>query len=683
MKKILMTALLSTTAFAPAIHAAENNLMMATATNTVQETQSYEAVFFAPYTPQTALDMINRLPGFLLDSGTEARGFGATAGNVLVDGARPANKAGGIEEVLTRIPAAQVARIEVRIGANSAGETAGQTMVANIIRKKDTSTGTWTAALHSMDGGIVRPSFDANFSTKLGAWEATVKLDTSYERYDREAVITSSDAQGQTTGTAAEVFRNGPKDISLSFDASRPAFGGKLQLNGMISREDWIWDNDRLSHDLTDDRLTTATIDGGWQNYSGEFGADWSRKLDSGWNLRLLGLFSMNDERSEDNTTSGITDGALDETGLFVSDWTFTETIVRTTMGKAKGKLKPEFGIEGALNTMKNRFHMLITDGDGLATFAPDDSRADVREYRAEAFGNVIYDAGKRLTLNAGLRAEVSRISSGPDTARSFTYLKPSAGINYKVSEKLQLGISFRRSVGQLSFADFAASNDALDGRVFEGNANLRPDRTDRLEATLDYRLNARSALSVELFHDWKKDVLEQVVLDGGGTGIANTGSARQWGATAKATVGLDGFIKGGLLDLRLYLKDSTYTDPVTNLARNLSDEFPLVWSASFRQDISGTKWSYGATYNSKEERDLYYPADRSHYTCGERVSAFVETSQFFGVKTRLSVNNIFGDDLLRERDYFTGDRTGAFSSSEVKDYRRNATFKLTVSGKF
>ena len=53
---------------------------------------TYPAAFYAPSQPTTALDMIQVTPGFVFDAGAGARGFVGAAGNVLVDGARPASK---------------------------------------------------------------------------------------------------------------------------------------------------------------------------------------------------------------------------------------------------------------------------------------------------------------------------------------------------------------------------------------------------------------------------------------------------------------------------------------------------------------------------------------------------------------------------------------------------------------
>ena len=57
-------------------------------------TETYPRAFFDRFYPQTALDLLQRVPGFSLDTGAELRGFAGAAGNVLVDGERPTIKIG-------------------------------------------------------------------------------------------------------------------------------------------------------------------------------------------------------------------------------------------------------------------------------------------------------------------------------------------------------------------------------------------------------------------------------------------------------------------------------------------------------------------------------------------------------------------------------------------------------------
>src|SRR6185437_8725302 len=52
----------------------------------------YPPSFFAAGRPDTAYDMVLLLPAFTFDPGGEARGYEASAGNVLIDGQRPSTK---------------------------------------------------------------------------------------------------------------------------------------------------------------------------------------------------------------------------------------------------------------------------------------------------------------------------------------------------------------------------------------------------------------------------------------------------------------------------------------------------------------------------------------------------------------------------------------------------------------
>src|SRR6185437_6075656 len=97
---------------------------------------SYPASFFTDAHPANASDMVARLPGFSLDTGDNARGFAGTAGNVLIDGARPTAKTDDLQTILSRIPASDVERIDLIRGAVPGIDLHGQSVVANIIRRQ-------------------------------------------------------------------------------------------------------------------------------------------------------------------------------------------------------------------------------------------------------------------------------------------------------------------------------------------------------------------------------------------------------------------------------------------------------------------------------------------------------------------------------------------------------------------
>jgi hypothetical protein len=60
---------------------------------------SYPAAYFADIQAQNAFDMLARVPGFTLVASEDLRGFGDAAGNVLVNGARPATKNVSLSEL--------------------------------------------------------------------------------------------------------------------------------------------------------------------------------------------------------------------------------------------------------------------------------------------------------------------------------------------------------------------------------------------------------------------------------------------------------------------------------------------------------------------------------------------------------------------------------------------------------
>src|ERR1044071_1779047 len=97
-------ALASTPAFAQTPGAGEGP--QATPTQG-SRTTVYDRGFFAQYAPRSALDIVQRIPGFTLDlgnnqaaTGVDVRGFAGTAGNVVINGARPSSKSETLQTLL-------------------------------------------------------------------------------------------------------------------------------------------------------------------------------------------------------------------------------------------------------------------------------------------------------------------------------------------------------------------------------------------------------------------------------------------------------------------------------------------------------------------------------------------------------------------------------------------------------
>ncbi|OXE37095.1 MAG: hypothetical protein CGW95_03595 [Phenylobacterium zucineum] len=96
---------------------------------------SYSAAFLAETGPNTALDMVQRLPGFTFDKGVVVRGLEGGGGNVLIDGEPVVSKNDTLDEMLRRIPVGSVLRVDVIRGGAAGIDMRGRTVVANVVRK--------------------------------------------------------------------------------------------------------------------------------------------------------------------------------------------------------------------------------------------------------------------------------------------------------------------------------------------------------------------------------------------------------------------------------------------------------------------------------------------------------------------------------------------------------------------
>ena len=78
----------------------------------------YDPAFFDRFAPQTAIDMVNEIPGFVISETSEDRGLGDASQNVLINGTRSAGKSNDARTVLGRLAASQIIRLEIVDGSS-------------------------------------------------------------------------------------------------------------------------------------------------------------------------------------------------------------------------------------------------------------------------------------------------------------------------------------------------------------------------------------------------------------------------------------------------------------------------------------------------------------------------------------------------------------------------------------
>ena len=648
------------------------------------EHSNYPAQFFAQYQPQSAYSMIQRLPGFNFDGGDNARGFGGNAGNVLIDGARPTSKSGGLSGALKRIPAKQVERIEIIRGGISGGDAAGQSIVANVIKRTDITTGTYALKFRRAPHGDLQPNIEAAINTNIGQWASVFDIDMGFGPGYRDAIINNYDANNELTTSARETRKDLGRFSFANGQMLRHFDAGKLTLNGRVGADKWKnnQNQDIYNNQLADDSASDSQykLIESKRFETAEFGIDWVAKFGD-WKLHSLGLgqietdkFTSGSNTFENDITTGF--------DIYSNDSYQSEYIIRNTYGYVgSNKLKPEYGLEIANNYLRKSsayaFNGIVEELDN--------ANVKVTEIRAELFANFVYTYSDAFSIDGGLTAELSEIEVIGDEVKKqeFNFIKPRISATYKFNDTTTFVIEAERVIEQLNFNDFAASSSTIDGRSVSGNSNLKPEQSNELSASLDWNYSEKGSLKVNAFHHWRDDVLEEIILSSGGQGLGNAGSAKVWGFETDISIPLDWILNNGLLEVSYNYIDSEHHDLIIQSNRNLSDQTPIDFSAELRQDLVEHKIAWGINYYHDSENLDYLVDEIENFEGNKRTKIFIESTHFDDYKVQLEVSNLNVAKYTRTRNFFVNDRSGEPNGVEISNRRREPVYKLSIWGTF
>ena len=84
--------------------------------------RSYVPADFAQYAPKTALDLLERVPGFAIRAEDSQRGLGEATGNVVVNGERISGKDNDVITAINGEPVFDLAHLRVVLGRHLAGD---------------------------------------------------------------------------------------------------------------------------------------------------------------------------------------------------------------------------------------------------------------------------------------------------------------------------------------------------------------------------------------------------------------------------------------------------------------------------------------------------------------------------------------------------------------------------------
>ena len=652
----------------------------------------YPAAWFQRYAPATALDMASRVPGFTVENGDdEVRGFAGAVGNVVINGARPSAKAETLEDILRRIPAAQVVRLEVLPGAVVGAEYRSRSQVLNVVLSETGRgvSGSAEVTLQHVYTGHTTPEVSLSLLRRAG--DLSLGVAASYE--DDPAPDEGWDELRLASGALVErrdkknLYRE--KQASLSGNLGwEPGEGRSAHLNGRV----WTWENP-LTHSsrVTGPAgpLRNDTIDQAPSREGFEVGGDAAHSL-AGGVLKFVGLvrrerFELLDE-SRSRTPAGAPIGGVGQQ----VDNLFGETVGRLVWSHERlFGWSLETGGELAFNTLDGDVDLYRLDPADVRTPIPlPVSDVLVEELRGEAF----VTAGRRrtpdLTFDLGAAVETSTltVSGDAEAERSLTFLKPRASIEWTPGDVWRLRASAERTVAQLDFNDFVSSAEFANDRVNSGNPDVEPERTWRLLALVERKVLGEGQLRLSLYYDRVQMVQDRVPTPDGFDAPGNLGDGRRLWLEAVADLPLDRLqVPGGRFNLRWVRQDSDVQDPYTLSGRDFSGEQAWSLTASFRQDVKAWNLAWGVDYLGegglpqyrRNEIDIWNPENNN-------VGAFIEYRPAANTTLTLNARNLLDRDIVRNRTFYDPDRRtpAPFAFEERRRWQRITTM-LTLKRTF
>jgi len=644
----------------------------------------HDAAFYVPFAPQTALDIVERTPGFVIDEGEQRRGLAGTAGNVLIDGRPPALKSLSLREALARIPANRV--VSVHLLSGSAAATlrggGGEGLVANVLLSAGQGEGTWTAILEA-HADRVSPRGGATWS---GRWRG-MDLTGAAERYaDYRAVRGGrrfSNAQGLPTGSQIEVDPRTYRQITASGAAEREMSEGSLSINGRATRWTFRTAPVSSSFDPAENPTGASNLSTHDRETTYELGADWERGLGS-WTVESIALarrvLYSGDSIQRDLDAAGGQDSALSSqfrTGA-------SEYVVRSSLARSGEGRTLEWGGEAALNTLSSRLAVVFDIGDGPTSIAIPAANVDVEEWRGELFVNMVRPLGPVWSLDGRLAIEASRLTVSGDASNRavLVFFKPAVQFSRQLGNRGQLRFSAARTVEQLDFNDFAGAAQFEDDRIEAGNPELLPEAAWRLEARYDRRFASSGTLALTLFHAWISDAADRIPVGETFDAPGNIGDGRLRGVTVEADVPLDQLGPGLRATANVTLQTAEVSDPLTGIRRTQSNFQEVVVQLGLRQDVPRFKLAWGLDYTDRSAATFFRRAQIERYDEGPFVTAFVERT-FGPARVRLSVENLSDQDLVTTRTTFNPDRLSPPSAFERRVLRYSPYWVLELKGSF
>jgi outer membrane receptor for ferrienterochelin and colicins len=651
-------------------------------------TRTYMPADFVQFAPKTALDMINRVPGFAVREEDQERGLGEASGNVLINGQRLSGKSNDVVTELTRIPAANVERIEIVDAATL--KVPGLTgQVANVIVRSTGIKGQWE----------YRPEFRSYYTdplfTRFAFSMSGTKGPVQY--------TLGLDNRGSRSGAGGPTWVYGPdrtlveeRDEEWRGNSESPRFSSRFVLDGpgsavgnlnvLYSRSyyDYLETGVRRSNGGPD-RSRTVTVEE--HGYGYELGGDYELDLGRG-RLKLIGVGRGSRYPNEITVVTRTSNQSPAEGFRSTSNGQEKERIGRAEYRWTAGAAEWQVSGEGAFNSLDGIRRVFEMRPDGAFEEIPlPGGAAKVEEDRYQVMASYGRPVTKNVTMKLSAGGEYSQLAQAGagGTTRDFYRPKGELSAAWKVSPRTDVNIKLTRRVGQLNFFDFLASVNVQDDIETAANPDLVPEQSWNLDLEGARNLGDLGSTTLRLYAQLIDDIIDYVPIGTTGEAPGNLDHATVYGIQSRSTLNLDRIgWRGARFDSELQWQTSEVEDPLTGEERPISDSLQEMFSFGLRHDVPKTDWAWGMGYSYQLNAKNYRLTEVGRLWEGPVWgNLYVEHKDVRGLTIRAGWNNMLAADSMWDRTVHAGRRTDPVAFIEERDRQIGPVFTFAVRGKF
>lgn len=412
----------------------------------------YRADYFLEYAPVNALDMINRIPGMDVSSGSgggssssgggsaggsfrnvsqggRGLGSGSAGTQVLINGKRTAGKNNNSEAVLTRIDAGQVDYIELIRGTSGHHDVRGSTQIVNVVLYEELTNSTlnYEVSTDYYQDGKSEPGGSLSYGGQIGRLDILLNASAEPQYNNRTLIensilpdtspndyIHESRIRDQTTYTLS---------TNLGYTINE---NSSARFNALVAEDDDPTSVDRITVDLGNNRFVPSwereDIPGSKSNW--ELGGDYDYRLTNGDRFKILFIANENDTSNTRERWNVFADGSERKNLFLDSSSVINERIVRGSFTKnIFNEQSIEFGAERAKTTLDSNLVLGLATLAGLPSAAHGgltainvpNANTTVEEVRYEPFAIHNWPINPRMSIETSAIYEFSEITQSGD----------------------------------------------------------------------------------------------------------------------------------------------------------------------------------------------------------------------------------------------------------------------------